>query len=68
MNKINDTDMSKKDDKEVNIQASQHLECYCCKKEKKESEGDWIVAGKDKTSGSIEKRFVCKKCNYLEKK
>jgi len=39
--------------------------CYCCDKEFKESEITKIEACKDKITGSVEQRFVCKKCNYL---
>ncbi len=44
------------------------LKCYCCHKELKESEGIWIIVSVDNTSGSVEKRLVCKSCNHLENK
>ena len=47
------------------------VECYCCHKELKESEGSWIsatVSGKCEDKTNAEKRFVCKGCNHRENK
>jgi len=46
---------------------NKELECYCCQKELKESEGDYISAtpsGKCRDGTNAEKRFVCKECNH----
>ena len=49
------------------METSKIVECYCCKKEFKESEGSWIsatVSGKCDDNTNAEKRFVCKGCNH----
>ena len=48
------------------METSKIVECYCCKKEFKESEGSWISAtpsGKCRDGTDTELRFVCKRCN-----
>lgn len=45
------------------------VECYCCHKEFKETEGSWIsatISGKCDDKTDAEKRFVCNKCNHLK--
>ena len=39
--------------------------CFCCEKEFEEKDITKIVAGIDKVTGSVERRFICKKCNHL---
>ena len=39
--------------------------CYCCEREFEEKDITKIEVGKDKITGSVEQRFVCKRCNHL---
>ena len=39
--------------------------CFCCEREFEEKDITKIIVGKDKITGSIERRFVCKKCNHI---
>lgn len=40
--------------------------CFCCEREFEEKDIIKIEAGKDKITGVIEQRFVCKRCNRLK--
>ncbi len=55
-----------KNDKITNKQVTTYkVICFCCEKDFEEKDITKIIVGKDKITGSIERRFVCKRCNHL---